>query len=134
MKGFGSERIWKRKDLEVNGFGSERIWKRTDLEAKGFGSERFWKRNDLEVNRFGSGNTSARAELTSANLRMCGSTCVTKEKMANLSLLLVLFDVGLSALPRSPTGASSSSFLTKLIVVYFLDGYQYRMILTWLCL
>ena len=86
------------------------------------------------MNRFGSGNTSARAERTSANLRMRGSMCVTKEKMANLSLLLVLFDVGLSALPRSPAGASSSRSLTKLIVVYFLDGYQYRMILTWLCL
>ena len=69
---------------------------------------------DLEANGFGSDNTSARAERTSANLRMHGSTCVTKEKMTNLSLLLVLFDVGLSALPRSPAGASSSRSLTKL--------------------
>ena len=93
-KEFGSERIWKRTDLEAKEFGSERIWKRTDLEANGFGSERIWKRSDLEVNgfksemvnRFGSGNTSARAERTSANLRMRGSTCVTKEKMANQTL------------------------------------------------
>ena len=75
-----------------------------------------------------------RSERTSTNLRMRRSTCVTNEKMANLSLLLVLFDVGLSGLPRSPAGASSSRSLTKLIVVYFLDGYQYKMILTWLCL
>ena len=38
MNGFGSELIWKRKDLEANGFGSERIWKRTDLEVNRFGN------------------------------------------------------------------------------------------------
>ena len=48
----------------------------------------------------------------SANLRMQGSTCVTKEKMAYLFLLLLLMDVGLSALPRSDAGASSSRSMT----------------------
>ena len=49
----------------------------------------------------------------SANLRMQGSTCVTKEKMAyRFLLLLLLLDVGLSALPRSHSGASSSRSMT----------------------
>ena len=33
MNRFGSERIWKRKDLEVNRFGSERIWKPKDYKS-----------------------------------------------------------------------------------------------------
>ena len=54
------------------------------------------------------------SENASANLRMQGSTCVTKEKMAYhfLLVLLLLLDVGLSALPRSHAGASSSRSMT----------------------
>ena len=59
---------------------------------------------------------------------------MTKEKKENFSLLLVLLDIGLIALLRSPARAFTFRSLTNLIVVYFLDGYQYRMILIWLCL
>ena len=133
MNRFGSERIWKRKDLEVNRFGSERIWKRTDLEAKGFGSEQIWKRKDLEAKGFRSEriwkckNLEERI-IKARNVHMRGNTCATM--MAHVNLLLLLFDVRLSALPSLPVGSS----LTDIILAYFCDGYQYETILAWLCL
>ena len=78
MSRFESERIWKRKDLEVNGFGSEQIWKRKDLEVNGFGSEQIWKRKDLEVNKFRSErimNLEVRTRVLEAYMQALICTC-----------------------------------------------------------
>ena len=49
MSAVGSERSWKRAQLEASAAGSERSWKRAQLEASAAGSECSWKRAQLET-------------------------------------------------------------------------------------